>query len=347
LVGSINFNLKNAVKISLLILAGIAFFLMNACQNEGDCKSRISYENININRGIDLDSLFAPADSAELSTIVAFWSNLNLKHDSFFIKDESKYYLGKTILILEHYHQGHKHYGAVLLPDGYVENKQYPLLLWANGLDQSNPGVDVFDGLIRGLNKGLENYIIVIPSFRGQDLITNSERYCSDGFFGDAFDGAAEDALKLLELVKAKFSIDVNRITVCGISRGGTVALLMASRDSTIKNTVAIAGPTYFLSRDVYRRYSKQFRYQFLSKKIPLKDMRQKMIKSSPVYFISSYPNRLLLIHGKYDRVVPLENADKIIRQLKHKENFESIITDDGHGFYNWPMLFDWIEHYN
>ncbi len=326
----------------------IAFFILLlfwccGCQ-QNECKSRVSYQTVNINNHIDLDSLFIPPDSLELSEVKRSWEATNMNSDSFSVQAEYPFYLGKKIQIIEHFFEGKKHYGAVVIPADYDRTKKYPLLLWANGLDQRNPEVDALGWVVRTLNEGLQDYFLVIPSFRGQSLKTNKGRFCSDGFFGDAYDGAAEDALRLLELVKGNYEgIDVGRISVCGMSRGGTVALLMAARDSTINAVISIAGPTYFLSREVYNRYRPQYKYQFLSKAIPFDDIREKIIKSSPVYFVDSYPNPLLLIQGDNDKVVPLDNAEKIIDLLEGKENFESLITDDGHAFYDWQLVIDWI----
>lgn len=332
--------IKNTIISAVIIL--ILFWSFGCQQNE--CKSRVSYQTVNINNHIDLDSLFTPPDFLELISISDAWKETDLSSDSFLVKQETAIYMGKKMQVIEHFSGGDKHYGAVIFPANYDKTKKYPILLWANGLDQRNPEVDALGWIVRKLNEGLENYFLVIPSFRGQALKTHKGQFCSDGFFGDAYDGAAEDALRLLELVKTNFEgIDGKRISVCGMSRGGTVALLLAARDSTIKTTVSIAGPTFFMSQEVYNRYRPQYRYQFLSKEIPFEEIREKIIKCSPVYFIDAYPNRLLLIHGKNDEVVPLDNAEKIISRLEGKNNFEFLITDDGHAFYDWQRVIDWV----
>lgn len=339
-------NVKKQIR-ELILLLTLAALLVLGCQQE-DCKSRVSYDTVNVNNHINLDSLFLPADSLELAEVKNSWKSMDLGSDSFWVKAEYTFYLGKKVQIIEHSFEGEKHYGAVVIPADYDKTKKYPLLLWANGLDQRNPSVDASGWVVRTLNKGLGDYFLVIPSFRGQSLKTNNGQYCSDGFFGDAYDGAAEDALRLLELVKNNFEgVDAGRINVCGMSRGGTVALLMASRDTTIKTAVSIAGPTYFLSEEVYMRYRPQYKYQFLSKEIPLEQIRQKIIKSSPVYFLEAYPHNLFLIHGKHDEVVPLDNAEKIITLMEESEKFESLLTEDGHAFYDWKRVIEWVLKYN
>ena len=49
---------------------------------------------------------------------------------------------------------------------------------------------------------------------------------------------------------------------------------------------------------------------------------------------------RLLLIHGKNDKIVPVSHAHKVIAKLKQKENFEYRITDQGHAIDNQTRLY-------
>lgn len=309
-------NASKKALLILLTLVGLVFIYLRL--NRCECKARVSYSGINLNQGINLDSLYRPVDSFECKEIYDAWKEFDLSSDSFEIVREIKYTPVRKLLIVVHYHKGEKHFGAIILPEEYDEKNQYPLLVWANGLDQRNPAVDLKNGIIRTLIRNLPQHFIVIPSYRGQALVAYGKRYCSDGFFGDAFDGATDDALRLLALTRSEFSgIDAGQIAVCGLSRGGTVALLMAARDSTIAKAVSIAAPTNFLSEEFYRRYGIQYKYQFLSRTKSLPEIRSKVLKSSPLYFIENYPGRLLLIHGINDRIVPVENANAIISKLK------------------------------
>lgn len=280
-----------------------------------------------------------------IESIYAYWDNFRVESDSFKVVFHDQRFANRDLNIVQHFTDGRSHFGAIIFPTNYQPGEQYPLLLWANGLNQADPSVNVADQLITGLAKALSNHFILIPSFRGQALVYRQERYCSDGFFGDAFDGATDDALRLLALARTAYDeINTNQISVIGVSRGGTVALLMAARDPSIARTVAIASPTDFYRQQVYHRYGTQYKYQFLSRTTDIVEMRQKMLKSSPCYFVSHSDNPLLLIHGNNDRVVPLENATQVIELMEGKSNFQSIIHDGGHGFYDWPLVFEWLQ---
>ncbi len=327
----------------LLLLTLILFYRNSVCE----CTNRISYKTININDKISLNKIYAPADSIELLNITNSWNDFSPQSDYYMIVNKSAYYYDRVLVVIRHFTDETKHYGAVILPRNYDASRSYPALLWANGLDQSNPVVDIQN--FGPLYKRLQDYFIIIPSYRGQALVANGRRYCSDGFFGDAFDGATDDALRLLEVAKTEFDgIDKKRVVVGGASRGGTVALLMGIRNNNINAVISMAAPTDFFSETMYNRYRKQYKYQFLSKKVPLKEIRAKMIKSSPIHFIENYPNHLLLIHGKNDKVVPVSHAIQVIEKLKEKEHFEYRLVNEGHSInYETEHIFKWLRTHN
>ena len=312
------------------------------------CQNKISYAKVNLNQGINLDRLYQPVDSMELSNILVAWKHFDPINDSFQIKLAYNVQVDRVLNIVEQYTKGQKHYGAIIFPTNYNPKEKSPLLVWANGLNQSDPSVHLQNSTITNLIKSLPNYFIIIPSFRGQTLVSNQRYYCSDGFFGDAFDGATDDALRLLWLSIKEFDgIDIESISALGVSRGGTVALLMGVRDSIIKNVVSIAAPTDFFSRKVYHRYGHQYKYQFLSTTTNMDRIRTKMLKCSPVYFIKNSSASELLIHGRNDRTVPVSNAQKVVEELKGNENFQSILLNSGHNFYRWDLVFDWLSKNN
>lgn len=331
--------------VTALILIGIVIILILSSRlSKSDCENRISYANINLNQGINLDSLFSPATTAELAGIRREWIAMDMHSDSSSVMQTFNYY-GRKVQIIGHTAETRQHYGAFIYPLNYDSIASYPLLVWASGLDQRNPRVVLQgDNAIKALISSLDEHFILVPSFRGQALVLNQSNYCSDGFFGDAFDGATDDALRLLHLAKMNIpTIDLENITVCGVSRGGTVALLMGARDTTIRNLVAIAGPTDFLLEEVYDRYSNQYKYQFLSTTTDMPEIRKKIIESSPVHFIQDYRQSLLLIQGRNDEVVPLYNAQTVIAKMKEHDQFEAVINDGGHAFYGWDQVINWI----
>lgn len=337
--------LNTSTKWSFFILGGITLLVVFYQQyNTCDCEERVSYANVYLNNDINLDSLYRPIDTLELNAIRLGWQNYDLSSDSFNITNQAGYYHNRKLLIIEHFAKGARHFGALVFPVGFDPQKRYPLLVWANGLNQKSPAVSLQDFAVKKVVTQLTDHFIVIPSYRGQALVLGQRRFCSDGFFGDAFDGAADDALRLLELIKNEVTgVDDDKITVFGISRGATVALLMGARDRSIKNIIAAAAPTNFYTPEVYHRYGRQYRYQFLSTTSEIERIRAKIIKSSPLYFIEDYSNAMLLIHGEKDSVVPVSEALAIVGKLEGRDDFVSIITKGGHEFQEWDRAFKWI----
>lgn len=322
---------------------------INYWYNQCPCEKRISYEHIDLNDDIDLNQVFLPPSIEEKNAILESWSKEQLNSDSAALIIAYPYLQSRKLEIWVQYLKNQKHYGAILFPLNYNEKKEYPALLWAGGLNQSQPNIDLrYQENRFPLFRALDNYFIIIPSFRGQALVTDRNRYCSDGFFGDAYDGATSDALQCLYLAKQKYpSIDTGRLAAFGISRGGTVALLVGSRDTSIQAVISLAGPVDFHQSASYDRYTTQFKYQFLSQTKNMSLIREKLIKSSPIHFISRFPNNLLMLHGKNDTVVPLAQAELLINELKEKTNFDYHILDTGHRIQETELIREWLEANN
>lgn len=310
-----------------------------------DCFKRISYDGPYQNENINKDSLFRPLDSLEINHIQESWQAFQLESDSGQVFRKLNYSPSREMALVEHYAEGRKHYGAILLPADYDENREYPLLLWANGLNQFDPSVKLNPYTIfEQMARKLKDYFIVVPSFRGQALVINTHRYCSDGFFGDAFDGATDDALRFLYWTQTNFSgVNPDRLAVYGVSRGGTVALLVGSRQPNIRCIVAQTGPTDFLTKSMSNKHKWQYQYQFLSQTNSLPDIRTKITKSSPLHFIEAFPNDLLLVYGKNDQTVNIGNGKRVVEKLKNKSNMEYAFLEGGHSINYTRQAIDWI----
>ncbi|NRB52386.1 MAG: prolyl oligopeptidase family serine peptidase [Saprospiraceae bacterium] len=339
-------QLLPGVLLLLVLVLGSVYWYQ---RDTGDCRQRIDYSNVDLYEDLDRDTLLSPLQEEEYQHVLNDWSNFDLGSDSSHIHQRLKVSTHRELIIMSHDKEGQRHYGAVYLPQQFDSTQQYPLMLWANGLNQKDPTVYVTkNALIDELLQGLPNYFVVIPSYRGQALQTYYTRYCSDGFFGDAFDGATDDALRLLHWTQENFpAVDTQRLALFGVSRGGTVGLLAAARHPSLNCVVAQSGPTNFLLPIVSRRYGKQYRYQFLSREAPLSILREKIIKSSPLFFVDSYPGDLLLIYGKKDWVVPISNGENVAERLSGKSNFEYVKLEGGHSAAYTQQSIRWIKEHN
>ena len=119
------------------------------------------------------------------------------------------------------------------------------------------------------------------------------------------------------------------------------MALLSGIRDSSINVIVSQSGPSLFHDHLPYERYGFQFRYQFLSSGRSIKDVRKKLIRCSPSYFINRYRACLLLVHGKNDPIVPFDQA--IIVQEQGPACLDTIYTEDEHSVFKMAEVAQWI----
>lgn len=337
--------LPGVLLLLVLVLVSVYWFQRDSC----DCRKRIDYSNVDLYNDLNRDTLLSPLQEEEYQHVLNDWSDFDLESDSSRIHQRLKASSNRELIVMSHDKAGQKHYGAIYLPQQFDSTQQYPLLLWANGLNQKDPTVHLTKShLIAALLKGLPDYFIIIPSYRGQALQTYYTRYCSDGFFGDAFDGATDDALRLLHWTREIFpAVDTQRLALFGVSRGGTVGLLAAARYPQLNCVVAQSGPTNFLLPIVSRRYGKQYRYQFLSQEAPQSILREKIIKSSPLFFVNNYPGDLLLIYGKKDFVVPISNGEHLVEKLSDKSNLEFVQLEGGHSAGYTQQSIRWIKEHN
>lgn len=260
-------------------------------------------------------------------------------HDSVLLSNSN------TLYVLSHKVEGLIHYGAVIIPTN-SNGKKLPVIIFATGGDGMHKEFDIrqdfnhpavqFPNFLGGDFD--QKFIVVIPSFRGQQLIIANKKYQSDGNVSDAFGGATSDALAFLNVTLKTFSqANENRIAIHGGSRGGTVALLASSRDKRINRTIAVAAPTDM--KALYALYPDQFKLLFfndlLSGKISEHEARRNFISISPIYFVDELP-LVQLHHDKNDPFVPADFAKKLTDSMKaHGKSIDTYFYDEGiHGFW-------------
>ncbi|GAA3634381.1 alpha/beta hydrolase family protein [Flavivirga jejuensis] len=261
-------------------------------------------------------------------------------HDSIILSNMNK------LFILSHTVEGNKHYGAVIVPK-HSEKLKLPVIIFATGGDGIHTEFDVSQDFNHKaiqfpnyLGEKLDKeFIVVIPSFRGQQLIIDGKKYQSEGNIGDAFDGATTDALAFLNVVLEIFNTaDEHRIAIFGGSRGGTVSLLASARDKRIKKTVVVAAPTDMAA--LYDLYPQQFKLLFfnylLNGKISEIQARKRFIASSPIYFTKEL-SFVQLHHDENDPFVPVSFAGNLIKKMEQdKTKFCSYFYNEGiHGFWD------------
>jgi dipeptidyl aminopeptidase/acylaminoacyl peptidase len=190
------------------------------------------------------------------------------------------------------------------------------------------------------LGSDQNRFIYIVPSFRGEILKFNNQDFVSEGDRTDSWDGAADDALALLNAALTMTpEADAERVGAYGKSRGGSVALLAGIRNPKIRQVLDWAGPADWfelmategwtqkeiaadalLNKSAPNEDGGQFVERFLLKAVEgkwnLRDVRFKMIADSPIYFVKKLP-RWQAHYGIEDEMVPLVNGQALVRKMK------------------------------
>jgi len=259
-----------------------------------------------------------------------------------------------SLYVLSHKVGGHTHYGAIIVPPG-SKHKKLPVIIFATGGDGMHSAFDISQDFNHAavqfphfLGDNLdEQFIVVIPGFRGQELIIGDNKYLSSGNVSDAFEGATTDALAFLNVALDHFTqADSTRIVIYGGSRGGTVALLASSRDQRITRAVAVAAPT-----DMRALYPEQFKLIFfndlLDGKIGVHEARKKFISISPIHFVDKLP-LVQLHHDVNDPFVPISFAKTLAESMITGDQYvETCYYDEGiHGFWSDKNFWDQVQDF-
>lgn len=264
---------------------------------------------------LDPSLSFAAPSQSELEVITADWQQRDLSvHDSDLVIHDATpgdY----EVLIIRHRMGASSHYGAITIPTNAAA-RSVPVVVHADGLAQDNPPVNL-DLHLQMAGELLRGVVYVIPAFRGRTLLYKGVSYPSDGDFCDAYDGATDDAIAMLNVVETSVdAANMERVMVRGGSRGGTIALLMAVRDPRVDIALAIAAPVDFNRLELRARYAEQFRCQFLANR-SADQSRRIILASSPVHFpVPATVKKVSIFHGNVDAVVPLWNATEMAAHL-------------------------------
>ncbi len=143
-----------------------------------------------------------------------------------------------------------------------------------------------------------------------------------------------------------------------GLSRGGDVALLMAIRDARIERVLDFFGPTDFLGPYVQQVVEDALRgtdralpgFDVLNARFiqPLKagdvllpQMRQELLRRSPVYFADRLP-AVQVQHGTADAIVDVSQSRRLAAVMQGRADFEYLEWDGGqHTPLSFPL--NWV----
>lgn len=310
------------LKYNLSFIA-ISIVILSACGSSGGSKSDTSTTNTEI---VD-SSFYRTPTQEELNEIKTMWSQRDLSaKDVSLVHDHSEGIA--NVKIYEHKVGLNKHYGAVITPINTTKDK-LPVELSLDGLDQNNPSITIENNLKYFTGES----VLVVPAFRGRTLHYDGGHFFASGDFCDAWDGATDDTIALLNVVEATTPLaNMNKVLATGYSRGGNIALLMAERDHRIHTVIDGAGPVDFYRNEVRERYGYQYQCQFITQ-FTAHQSRQRMLASSPLHF-DFLPNvkQVYIFQGANDTTVPPWNPEEMNRHLLAQKISVKYFLYDGFG---------------
>ncbi len=285
---------------------------------------------------LDKQALFAQPTQEELSTIRADWALRDLSPQGYTVEEEIPIGTAGTVLKMVSFRvDGYKQYGALVVPK---TDSPVPVRMWLKGFS-FNPEKNETSFALSSNDGAFDiPYIFAVPALRGQPLklVLEGVAYTSpisEGNKCEAFDRATDDAIAFLNIVESTLeNANMNKVSIRGGSRGGTVAMLMGIRDERIRRVAGIAGPTNMLELTSKNENDAIYQCQFLEDLVnrftTIQKARLKMIASSPVFFAEDLPKTQLHM-AQNDRIVPLSQGNQLadsIQRLGQNSMFELFV---------------------
>lgn len=285
--------------------------------------------------GVDLEAVFAPPTPQERDRVrTEVWGARSPEAEGVREELSKDFPLGSspgTVRIYSHLVDGHRHYGAVVVPDGAAPGG-LPVVVYGHGGD-GGLDVDELSLILSALGEAADDFVYVAPSFRSEPLVVGATTFRSGGP-ASPWDRDVDDALALLDVALGETpAADAERIGALGFSRGAGVALLMAIRDPRIDLVVEFFGPTDFFDgwmqeivADALRGrlrdlpglgvLNERFIQPLERGTLPVEAFRIELVRRSAVLFADRLPP-VQVHHGSEDTVVSVSQAESLISALE------------------------------
>jgi hypothetical protein len=308
-----------------------------------------------------LSDAYAPPTEADLARVRSEWKSRDLTPRD--VRTEHNAHLNINgvdfrATALSYLVHGQRNYGAVLVPAD-AKPHACPVLIELKGVSPSYEPLEVPSGMVTPpiLGSALKSFVVFLPAVRGEKMLFDGKTYQCEGNPDDSWDGATDDAISFLAAgLQTCPQADANRIVAFGKSRGGTVAMLLGERDQRVQAIASWSGPAGWIENMPQSGWSqlelvreglfkqsppyttagqaiRTFLKPAIEGKMSLAQCRDRLIASSPIYFVSQLA-RAQLHYGANDYIVPAEEGRSIEAALAHlgsqRHDISIIYDEDG-----------------
>lgn len=294
-----------------------------------------------------LQRVFVPPTPDEIELVREDWASRTPVGGGFQLEATGLGASNEEVHIISHLSEGERHYAAVRFPQNYKPGEPHAAVILChgglNGVSSSEAGnlLSTFPGVCVD-----DDYFILIPSFRGEPLVSPfAGPYLSGGEPSYA-DRDVDDVMAMLSTLLVQYpDIDDARVAAWGISRGGATALVLKARDPRIRRVADLFGWTDLSLPSVQSAVTDivvngvpaagigRVMYDssvgpWLSGAMSLDEARLAWIRRSPSYFVEDLAP-IQIHHGLQD--VAVEPAHSII--LLDKLSALNLPAGDVEGF--------------
>jgi dipeptidyl aminopeptidase/acylaminoacyl peptidase len=217
---------------------------------------------------------------------------------------------GRTRLLSWTDHRGLKLRGTLLLPVGYVEGRQYPLVTYVYPNDARSDGLYRYGVTGSGVEDmqllARRGYAVLAP-----DMVLTHPKDLAD---------TAAAILPGVDQVIALGIADPGRLALMGHSNGGNAVLATLTQTNRFAAAVARGAPANATSfYGVMTPDGSSRAHGILERRYEgtLWQKRDRYIANSPVFYLDRIQTPVLLIHGANDSNVPVQQAEEVFMGLK------------------------------
>ena len=212
------------------------------------------------------------------------------------------------------------------------EKKAYPCIIYNRGGNQDYGANKPEDIAYLAESSGK---IIFASQYRGVDGGTGKEQYGGDDL---------HDVLKLVDFCEEFSFVDMDKLYMMGVSRGGMMTYMAIREDDRIKKAVIVSGLADLFMSCEERTDMKQLCMELID--VSPEEKPEEYEKRSATYWADEINCPVLMIHSKLDEKVSFAQAEKMANALDEAEKEYKFVTyeDDVHGLHteDFEIIMDW-----